>query len=159
MKRILFLLLILVASACKPQQYIPTVKEETVITYKDSTIYHNDTVHVELVKEAYNYYSTLLDTITMETEYARAGAYIDTSINMLHGYITNKHVKIPVAIEYKDRVITKDTTIFKEKPVYVEVTNKKAEREAAAWKFFFILAAAMALVFGITIIIKNTIKI
>lgn len=159
MKRILFILLVLIVSGCKPQHYITPIKEETVITYKDSTIYHQDTVHVELVHEAFNYYSTLLDTITMETEYARAGAYIDTTLNLLHGYITNKKIKIPVTVEYKDRVITKDTTIYKEKPIYIETTNKKAERQASVWKWLFMIATAVALAFGFEIIIKKTFKI
>ena len=158
MKRILILLLILIVGACKPQQFTP-IKEETVITYKDSTIYHQDTIHVELVKEAYNYYTTLLDTLYMETDYSKAGAYIDTNINMLHGYITNKDVKLPVVIEYKDRVITKDTTIFKEKPLYVEVTDKKAERKAEIWKWLCFISIGIALALGVTIIIKNIIRI
>lgn len=158
MKRILFVLLILIASGCKPQQYITPIKEETVITYKDSTIYHQDTVHIELVHEAYNYYTSLQDTLRLETEYSIAHAYIDTALHLLSGNISNKKVTLPVVIEYKDRIITNDTTIYKDKPIYIEVTNKKAERQASVWKWLFMMVTAIALALGIEIIIEKIFK-
>ena len=153
---ILFMFMLLIG--CKPTQYIP-IEHQTVITYKDSTIYHQDTIHVQLEKEAYTYYSSLLDTIMMETQYSYATAYIDTTNKLLNGTISNKHIDLPVIYKWKDRIITNDTTIYQDRPMYIEVPDKKAQREADVYKLLFYMMSGFALVFGITIIIKNHMRL
>ena len=113
-----FLLIIgLCFTSCKPQQTV--IKEETITRYIDSTIWHTDTTYFEVPKEVYADYSSLLDTLVLQTNYSLSWTAIDTNNMLLVGELRNKDIKVPIKYLWKEKVITKDTTIFKEHIEYV----------------------------------------
>lgn len=157
MKKLLYILPFLLLFGCKPTQYVP-LDNQTVIVYHDSTIWHEDTIHISIEREAYNYYAALLDTLKMETQYAYSTAYIDTTNNLLNGYMTNKQVDLPVVYKWRDRVIQHDTTIYKEKPVYITVPDTSAEVKVGIYKRLLVGVSIVVLVLCGIIIIKTWLK-
>lgn len=133
MKKILTFLILIIFMGCKSAVYVPT-ETKVEVRYHDSTIYHQDTIHVAINKEAYSYYSSLLDTLFMETQYASSTAYIDTTHKLLNGHIYNKPVDIPVVYKWKDHYITNDSIVYEETqvPVYIE----KQIKHVPVWTFF-----------------------
>ncbi len=144
-------IIIIFLFGCKPTQYIP-IEHQTVITYKDSTIYHNDTIHVQLEKEAYNYYSSLLDTLYMETQYAYSTAFIDTTNKLLNGTISNKHIDIPVIYQWKDRYITTDSIVYQDRPIYIP--DQRAEKKLSIYKTMVQALALLVIILCVPIIIR-----
>jgi hypothetical protein len=124
-------------TGCKTTQTV--IKEETVTRYVDSTIWHTDTTYFQVPVEVYADYTSLLDTLSLETNYAIAWSAVDTNNMLLVGEIRNKDIKIPVKYLWKEKVITKDTTIFKEKIEYVPqdvIVEKKVTPTWAWWTLF-----------------------
>jgi hypothetical protein len=154
MKKWFYILAIFILIGCKPTSYVP-IEHKTVISYKDSTIFHQDTIHVSIEKEAYNYYSSLLDTLYMETNYAYSTAYIDTTNNLLNGHISNKPIDIPVIYEWRDRIITNDTTIYKDIPMYIEQMPKAKEIELLTYKHINRVLGIIIIGLGIIVIIQR----
>ena len=144
MKRLLLILPFLFLFGCKPTQYVP-LDNQTVIVYHDSTIWHNDTIHVAIEKEAYHYHTALLDTLRMETAYAYSTAYVDTTNHLLKGHMASKQVDLPVVYKWKERVITNDTTILKEVPIiHTEYVENKADKVLKnIWMTLCLACAAM----------------
>lgn len=129
-----FLIIGLCFTSCKPQQTV--IKEETVTRYVDSTIWHTDTTYFQVPVEVYADYTSLLDTLSLETNYAIAWSAVDTINMLLVGEMRNKDIKIPVKYLWKEKVITKDTTIYKEKVEYVPqdvIVEKKVTPTWAWW--------------------------
>ena len=123
--------------SCKTTQTV--IKEETVTRYVDSTIWHTDTTYFEVPKEVYADYTSLLDTLVLETNYALSWSAIDTNNMLLVGELRNKDIKVPIKYLWKEKVITKDTTIFKEHIEYVPkdvIVEKKVTPQWAWWTLF-----------------------
>ena len=137
---ILALLLIigLCFTSCKPQQTV--IKEETVTRYIDSTIWHTDTTYYQVPIEVYSDFTSLLDTLRLQTNYSIAWSAVDTNNMMLVGEIRNKDIKVLIKYLWKEKVITKDTTIFKEHIEYVpkDVIVEKKVVPTVFWITFFI---------------------
>lgn len=123
----------LLSTGCKTTQTV--IKEETVIRYVDSTIWHTDTTYLEVPIEVFNSYSSLLDTLSMETTYASSWAVVDTNNMLLVGEIRNKDIKVPIKYLWKEKVITKDTTIFKEHIEYVPKDVVVEKKVTPKWAF------------------------
>lgn len=138
----LFLASMLIIGGCKPQQTV--IKEETVTRYVDSTIWHTDTTYFQVPVEVYADYTSLLDTLSLETNCAIAWSAVDTINMLLVGEIRNKDIKIPVKYLWKEKVITKDSIV--EKPVPYPVIEK--ERYIPNWmKFMTAIAIVIILLF------------
>lgn len=134
---LLVLIIGILLVGCKTHQTV--IKEETVTRYVDSTIWHTDTTYLEVPIEVFNSYSSLLDTLSMETTYALSWAVVDTNNMLLVGEIRNKDIKVPIKYLWKEKVITKDTTIFKEHIEYVPkdvIVEKKVTPQWAWWTLF-----------------------
>lgn len=123
-------------TGCKTTQTI--IKEETVTRYVDSTIWHTDTTYFQVPVEVYADYTSLLDTLSLETNYAIAWSAVDTNNMLLVGEIRNKDIKIPIKYLWKERLIINDTTIYQEKEVPVEVEVIKTKTPTWAWWTLFI---------------------
>lgn len=104
-------------SACAVQK--PPVTN-TIIEYRDTTIFKTDTVKVDIPVEKV-VEITPGDTLRMETSIAKAEAFYNRDIKMLQGKLENKPGSIKTEVVYKERVITKDSLVYKEVPVEVEV--------------------------------------
>ena len=138
MKKITICLLIAVLfSACGTIQYVPveTIKEVHV---KDTTVLHDTTIQYQTKKEYVRDYTGLLDELVLETEYAIAKAHVDTAAEKLTGSIENKDKALNIPIQYKERLVYRDTVITKEKIVPVEV-EKKVPFVPFFWKFFSVI--------------------
>lgn len=114
--------------ACAPVKEIPV---ETKIEYRDSVRIETvlDTIEVYRTRlERVRDYAGLTDVLVMETEGAKATAWVDTTENVLKGTLEDKQVPVqavvPHQLEYhqRDSVITKEiiktVEIEKEKKVY-----------------------------------------
>ena len=116
------------AVACGTPKEIPV---ETKIEYRDSVRIETvlDTIEVYRTRlERVRDYTGLTDMLVMETEGAKATAWVDTTENVLKGTLEDKQVPVqavvPHQLEYhqRDSVITKEiiktVEIEKEKKVY-----------------------------------------
>ena len=121
MKKLLPFLLLAVVS-CSTVKYVPVVEKEYV-TVRDSVFFRDTTIKYQIEKERYTDYAGLLDTLRLSTEYASAEAYIDTTANLLKGRIENKPEK-EIQIKWKEKIVYRDSLIYKEKPYPVEVIKE-----------------------------------
>ena len=124
---------------CKPQQTV--IKEETVTRYIDSTIWHTDTTYYQVPIEVYSDFTSLLDTLRLQTNYSIAWSAVDTNNMMLVGEIRNKDIKVPIKYLWKEKVITKDTTIFKEHIEYVPKDVIVEKKVTPQWAWFTLVWA------------------
>ena len=144
---------LLLVFGCSPK--IVPIQEQVVYTYKDSVNFVDSTVYHHLYKEVYKDYAGLLDTLTMETTYARSKAFIDTTNKVLKGEMANKNVDIPVQIKWKTKTVQRDTTIYKEVPVPVEVVKKKIPNSYWLLLSWFIVSLVLI---GVKIYLKFVLK-
>lgn len=112
-------LLALVFTACSTVKYVP-IKETEYVHVHDTTFFRDTTIKYQIEKERYTDYTGLLDVLKLSTDYAEAEAWIDTTANLLKGTIENKPQK-EIPIRYKEKIVQKDSIIYKEKPVPYEV--------------------------------------
>lgn len=144
------LLLIVGVSSCSSSKL--TIQPiETVYVYKDTTIIHTDTIHIDLPKESQTDVVIPTDTLRLETSIAKAEAYIDTVTNTLKGSIENKDAQIEKEIVYKDKIIEKQ--VFKEIPIEVVKEVKVKEKP-----WYFNILSIFALL-GLATLIKFIKKI
>lgn len=115
---LIFAFIIALLIGCGPVKYV-YIKGDTVVEYRDSTIFRTDTLEVPVPVEK-TVEITPTDTLRMETSLAKSVSYYDKDIRMLRGSLENKKTTIPVKVEYKDRIITRDSVVVREVPVEVE---------------------------------------
>ena len=116
---------------CASVKEIPVQTVEKVIV-KDSLIYINDTLRIEIPKEVVKEVIPQIDTSYIKTSLAESVAYLDTTERKLHHTLTQKgEVKIKFdtifKVQYVDRIVEKDV------PVEVEVIKYKRDT------FFWVL--------------------
>lgn len=124
MKKLILILLAILAVACSPIRRVVTeYKTEYVI--KDS-ISIRDSVRIT-DKERVVDVVAVYDTLHLETSLASSKSWVDTTLHMLKGSIENKD-KIVEHIKYVDKWHTKDSLVYVEKEVpvdrIVKVKNK-----------------------------------
>ena len=140
----------MILPGCKTIQYVP-VKETQYVTVKDSVYFRDTTVQIRVQKEKVRDYTGLLDTLRLETSYAASTAYLDTSRNILTGEIRNKENVINIPVQVKEKVITRDSVVYKEVPVEVEV--EKVVHPKYEWKLWAYLV--FSLIVTVLIIAKK----
>ena len=147
---ILLLGLLLLGSCKTTQPTILPIEHETVIEYRDTTIYKDSVVYIpqETVKDV----TSSLDTLRMETSMAKAKAWVDTTNNVLKGTLDNKQ-GLQYKYVYKDRIVTKDSIVYNEVPVPV-IQDKIIRKNP--WYFPIVLLFAGL---GIATIIKILIRL
>lgn len=147
----LFLASMLIFGGCKTHQTV--IKEEIVTRYVDSTIWHTDTTYFEVPKEVYADYTSLLDTLVLETNYALSWTAIDTNNRLLVGELKNKDFKIPIKYLWKERIVYQDSIVEKTKEVPVEVEVIKKVTPKWAWWTLFICIGLLCYV-GVRLYLK-----
>lgn len=131
MRKFIFILLFIVCS-CGPVRYIPIEKNET-INIRDSVVLRDSTVITYLQKEKIKEIVPELDTLVMNTKYAKSVSYLDTTTNTLQGTLEQlDSVPVKTKIVFKDRIITQEKIIEKEIPVEV-VREKKVTPKWIWW--------------------------
>lgn len=134
----LILPIILIIIGCSPIRKT-IITQKTEVIQKDSTVLRDSVVYHHLYKELYNDYTGLLDTLELETSYASAKAYVDTTNKLLKGQIKNKNKDIPIQIKWKEHIIRRDSLVFKDVPVPVEVEKVVHPKyEKFLWCYFII---------------------
>ena len=114
---IIFIITILcLITSCKTIQYVP-VKGDTQIEYRDTTVYRDSVIYIP--KETIKEIVPALDTLYMETSLAQSRTYLDTSMRVLRGDMKNKK-GITEKIQYKDRIVYRDSISIQEVPIEVE---------------------------------------
>lgn len=92
------------------------------------------------------------DTLNLETSYAKATAYVDTTHRTLRGAIENKpDAPVKTQIKWKEKIVYKDSIVTKEVPV--EVIKEVTKYPKTYWWFMAISIAAL-----VYIIIKVYLK-
>ena len=131
MRKFIFILLFIVCS-CGPVKYIPIAKNET-INIRDSVVLRDSTVITYLQKEKIKEIVPELDTLVMNTKYAKSISYLDTTTNTLQGTLEQlDSVPVKTKIVFKDRIITQEKIVKKEIPVEV-VREKKVTPKWIWW--------------------------
>lgn len=86
-----------------------------------------------------------MDTLKLETSYAKAEAYLDTANTVLRGTIENKSdVPVKTQIKWKEKIVYKDSIRIVEKEVPVEVIKEVKVYPKTYWLFMAISIAALA---------------
>lgn len=132
MKKLIFLLLALCFCCCKPQHQI-VVEHRYEYHTVDSTIWHTDTTYYQVPVEVYADYTSLLDTLVLQTQYSLSWAAVDTNNMLLVGEIKNKNFQVPIEYRWKERIIKNDSIVEKEVPVPYEVEVVKTHIPTWAW--------------------------
>ena len=116
-------------------QYI-TVEHTKYVTVRDSVYFKDTTVQFRVEKEYVRDYTALLDTLELSTTYADARAWLDTAKSVLAGEIENKKKMVDVPVQTKGKIVYKDSLVYKDVPVPVEViktVHPKYEWGLWAW--------------------------
>ena len=133
--QILFAILILL-SGCGVVKPRPTIRPTTVYNYVDSIKWHDSTVVIYLEKQKSKDAVIPTDTLRLETDYAKATAYVDTTVNLLKGDIENKpDAPVKTQIKWKERVVYRDSTKIIEKEIPIEVTKEVLTYPNTYWWF------------------------
>lgn len=138
----IIILLGLLLFGCKTPQYVP-VEHQVIYNYVDSLRIKDSTVviPVERVVDIVPVY----DTLVLETSKAVAKSWVDTTFHGLRGSIENK-----TGVEYKhiyqDRIVVKDSLVFQDVPVPVEVVKTVHPRyEPWLWSYIALTLLAVFL--------------
>ena len=129
----------------------PAVQPSTqvVYTYKDSTVVKDSMRLVDLPVERIVDRVAIYDTLELETSLAKTRAWVDTTKHALVGEMKNKQ-KANIKVEYREKIIYRDSIYTKEVPVPYEVTVEKTKYPALFW---------VLLVFAIMVLGKNVPKL
>lgn len=127
----LFLSAALIFASCKTV-YVPVEHTEYVHTI-DSVYVRDTTIKYQLEKEYIRDFTGLLDTLTLETGLAVSKAWVDTSKSVLAGEIRNKEKALDIPVSVKEKVTVRDSIVYQDKPVPVEVVVTKTKYPAAFW--------------------------
>lgn len=117
---------------CRTIQYVP-IKQTEYVTVRDSVYLRDTTIKYQVEKEYVKDYTGLLDTLELSTGLAEARAWVDTTKSVLAGEIKNKRKSIDIPVQVKEKVVVRDSIVYKEKPVPVEVEVVKTKYPAVFW--------------------------
>lgn len=152
MKKILYLaVLLLLAFGCGVTKKTIQIEHVTETHYIDSTRWHDSTIYYVVPVERYRDYTSLLDTLKLETSLAKAEAYVDTTNNTLKGSIENKKDSIKTVIKWKEKIVQKDSLVYKEVPVEVE---KEVTKYPKSYWWFMGFTLLTGIYFGLKVFLK-----
>lgn len=151
MKKILILMFILLLSSCSTIKYVP-IQNDTVTNVRDSIVWHDSTIVSYITKERVIDIVPQYDTLLLETDYAKAMSYVDTTHHVLRGEIENKDtVPIKTEIKWKEKIVEKVVEVTKEVPVEVKVEKEVIPK----WCWYSLIANVIVLCFiGFKIYLK-----
>lgn len=142
-RNLVFALLGLLVFSCKVQ-YVP-VKETEYVTVRDSVYFRDTTIQYKIEKEYVRDYTGLLDTLDMETSYASARAWVDTSKAVLAGEIKNRENVIDIPVSVKEKVTVRDSIVYRDVPVPVEV-EKVVHPGYEKWLWGYVVLTLLAFI-------------
>lgn len=121
----------ILTNSCGTVKEVPVQTVEKIIQ-KDSLIYINDTVTIEIPKEVVKEVLPALDTSYLKTSVAESVAYLDTTKRQIHHTLAQKgqlQAKLDtiIVVEHVDRIVEKEV------PITVEIETVKYKRDALFW--------------------------
>ena len=115
--------LCLLIPSCKTV-YLPS-STSTTVNVKDSTVFHiKDSVRIT-ERSRYKDYAGLLDTLRVNGNRSSSKSWVDTTRNVLNTELVEEPIEEKTKIIYRDRWKTRDSLVYVEKPVPVEVQVEK----------------------------------
>lgn len=151
-KLTLLLILTCFLSSCG----VTRIPQKEIITTHvvDSIAWHDSTIITYLEKERYVDITKPLDTLKLETSYAKAEAYLDTINNVLRGNIENKtDIPVKTQIKWKEKIVYRDSIRTVEKEVPVEVIKEIKVYPKIFWVF-----AAISIITVLYVILRAYLK-
>lgn len=118
----------------------PQPSTNVQVVVKDSTVIRDSLRVVDLPVERIVDMVAVYDTLELETSLAKSRAWVDTNRHVLVGDIENKN-QAKIKVEYRDRIIYRDSIYTKEVPVPYEVVVEKTKYPVLFW---ILLALAVA---------------
>lgn len=119
-----FITLLCCMSSCCTMREVP-IKTETITHVRDSVIMRDSVIISHVTKERIVDVVPVYDTLHLETDFAKAMSYVDTTKHILRGQIENKpQTPIKTKIQWQDRIIEKEVIKEVEVPVEVQVEKK-----------------------------------
>lgn len=140
-RHLIFILLGLLVLSCKVQ-YVP-VEHTEYVTVRDSVYFRDTTIQFRIEKEYVRDYAGLTDTLGLETSYASARAWLDTSRAVLAGSIRNKENVINIPVQVKEKVTVRDSIVYRDVPVPVEVV-KTVHPNYEGWLWGYVVITLLA---------------
>ena len=136
MKRLFILILLLVAVSCSTVKYVPVETIEK-IEYRDSIVYVNDSIFIEVPKEKVVYVGPADTLSKISTSFAFSEAKVEKGV-LTHTLEQKGEIKAKIdnfyKVKYTDRIVEKEV------PVEVEVEKPYIPT------FFWIVAIYAAII-------------
>ena len=135
----------LLLAGCKTIQYVPVEHTEYVHTI-DSVYLRDTVVQVEVEKARISDFVGMLDTLSIHTDISDFRAYCDTSTATLRGDVRQSGT-IPVKVVWKEKVSVRDSIVYQDRPVPVEVVKTVHPKyEWALWTWGIAALLGFALI-------------
>lgn len=129
LKKIFLFINIMAFFSCSMLKEVPVQTIENIV-YKDTIIYVQDSIKIEVPYEIIKEVIPSIDTSYIKTSIAESIAYVDTANKKLHHTLTQKgELKAKYDTIIKIQYINK--IIEREKPIQVEIIKYK--RDALFW--------------------------
>lgn len=126
---LMVLLPLLSFTSCKSLKEVPVQTVEKII-YKDTLVYVQDSIKVEVPYQVIKEVLPVMDTSYIKTSVAESIAYVDTAKKKLHHTLTQKgHITTKIDTVFRIEYVEK--TLEKEVPIEVEVIKYK--RDSLFW--------------------------
>ena len=144
MKNIIFIILLIAASACCPARHLSTsVSDSTRVEVRWRTEYIRDTVRIAIPAQSEKV-TTREDSSHLENDYAESDARINPDGSLFPSLDTKpqqKPVPIDRPVEYRDSIVYRDRKVDVEK--IVEVERDLSWWQQTQMKGFWVLAAVI----------------
>lgn len=122
-KTLLIIVLIVACASCGAIHTIP-IETTTEVHYVDSVRYEiRDSIRI-IERSRWKDYGGLLDTVRVTGNHSKAEAYLDTTLNIINAELEESPREEKTRIIYRDRWKTRDSLVFKDRPVPYEVTKE-----------------------------------
>lgn len=151
--------MLVVAAGCGCHRHLPveTERRDSVsVIYKDSTVYHIDTLYVSLPDQRASVVQRLSEPSHLENDVASSDAYVD-STGLLHHSLMTKEKPIPLAVPIPEHTITSSTASTKSEVITV---TKYVEKSLTKWQTFWIRAGkiliTISLLSGAVLLLRRT---
>ena len=146
----------LVASSCSYYRHLPASiehRDSVSIVYKDSTVYHIDTLWVQLPEASAASIRPACDSSHLEIDTAYSDAYVD-SLGMLHHSITGIPKKLPLLVPVPEHILTVDKARASSETLTI---TKYIEKPLTWWQTFWIRAGQVLLGLVVLLVIAKRI--
>ena len=129
-------LAVILTFGCTKKIYIPVEKTEYIAVH-DTTYFHRTDTLVQIPEVKLGDFIDLTDTLRLSTEYSIMSAWVDTTHNVLAGRL-EQGGKLPVQIVEKERLVVRDSIVYKDVPVPVEI-EKITKVVPLFWKIMSVI--------------------